>query len=1021
MSEAHSTSADPRRLALTGALGIGLLGLGVAVGRGTAPEQPPPIAQPIDAGPGETGEGPARPAADLGSASEGGDDDPVGDVATAWDRDTASGYRRVYELDTHPPRVRAEAALLLHHRFGPSATHLAAARDLLAASDTSSGRVAGLLALVDGDHDAALAKLGEDPDDPRATLYRAWALLEQGEAAAALDLAAALADARPEDRGASLTALQARFALDRADGLAAMREAVARWPDYPALLDALIHAARGHAGEGALDGSSEEAERMLRRADLAAAEGRRREAARLRDRALASDDAALDTAPGSGFPAFDPAREQVLFGQLPGLTAPVEAEAATLGAFTVADGLLTRAEDEPASSGFWLAEGPGARISDGVARFRVVPGNNPDLGLMFRVSAPAGWNADQDSGRPGSGDAQAMISGYSLTFTPGRVRLTRWDRGVAKSMADSVRISALSDMTRVEVVVYLVGPQIVANVYAGQRLDLVASLAARDTTHVSGALGWRAGPKQRGGGVELIASMDTEDTGDTGDTEDTGDTSRAAPGGVGQGEGHGRLYLRGRDEDATPFGSTRYAYVPEAELGELPRELRRRAKGEADEDGQAHAVLELSTVEAERLRRLPVRTAAIDGTAPWAVFDEPYRSHKDQPPSATQRGFELGLSYKNPQMVEDLLRAYHERYPEISALVEIGRTHQGRPLWALEISDNPGADEDEPAVLFDGEHHGEELLSTEYVLDLVAELLEGYGRDGRVTRWVDELDIWCVPQVNPDGAAMFMDVSTWAGRKNGHDGDGDGHLDPFEGVDLNRNYPFGWGRRGSGSAFTSTYYRGPEPGSEPETQALVALANEHHFAAAISFHTLGRAIFVPYLVDDAPEPRPNVAEVIALELVAAAPEQRNGRPYVVRPNGYPVAGSDQDWHMYAHGTAAYVLEGAYQNPALNIRDDAVINTRPVWRTLLERVRSGPRVSGHVVDGEGQPVEATVVVEELELRAGERWTSRVRDGRFDRLLASGGRYTVYAEAGGERSPSQTVRVFNGPVEVELALP
>jgi hypothetical protein len=462
--------------------------------------------------------------------------------------------------------------------------------------------------------------------------------------------------------------------------------------------------------------------------------------------------------------------------------------------------------------------------------------------------------------------------------------------------------------------------------------------------------------------------------------------------------------------------------VPHDELERLPWALRRRVAGErTTETGQRQAVLELSTVDAERLRRSDVAIAGIEGTVGWGLLDAAYRARKGEPPTRTERGFRTDESYKDPQMVEDLLRAYHERYPEITALVELGRTHQGRPIWGLEISDHPGRPEDEPAVLFNAMHHASELLSTEYALDVVQGLLEGYGRDAAVTRWVDGLEIWCVPMVNPDGNAAFIETSQWVLRKNGRDADGDGTLDPFEGVDLSRNYPHGWGGDGSDPGYTSHYYRGPSAGSEPETRAIMMLAAEHRFAASISFHTIGRVLYVPYNLGSALEPRPHVTWAIAEELAAAAPAQRNGKGYRVAESGYPVAGSDQDWHLFTHGTVAILLEGAYHNPELPIRTEAVAATRPVWQALLERVARGPRISGHVRDESGTPLEAEVTIDEMQLRAGERWTSRPRDGRFDRLLVEGGRYTVRASAPDRPPVTRTVRVGTRPVEVDLVLP
>lgn len=714
-----------------------------------------------------------------------------------------------------------------------------------------------------------------------------------------------------------------------------------------------------------------------------------RRASRLRVLAVVLTAGLLSATPAVAFPDFDAKREQIVLGRVKSGATSVEGKGDSLGTFETVDGMLRRTEATTETNAFWLAQVPTGHIGDGLVRYRLVPGKRADMGLVFRGHVGKSWD---------------YTCGYEVAVLKNKVRLLRWDRGVAQEMGDDVAIKSMPGT--LEVVVHLVGPQIVATVYSGDTLALLATLTAHDTTYADGRVGLRVHAKAKGGGLTLLSVMDV---------------ARAAKSGVGKGVRHGQLYRPGPLNDVTPFGPDRYAFVPKHELPRLPAALLRRVTGErVTEAGETQAVLELSSVEAERLRRTDVEIASIDGTVGWGVLDAAYRARKGKPPTRTERGFRTDESYKDPRMLEDLLRAYQERYPEISTLVELGRTHQGRPIWGLKISDHPTEAEDEPAVLFNGMHHASELLSTELALDVVQGLLEGYRRDASVTRWVDGLEIWCVPMVNPDGNAAFIETSQWVLRKNGRDSDGDGMLDPFEGVDLSRNYPQGWGGEASGStAFTSHYYRGPSAGSEPETRAIMALADEHRFAASISFHTIGRVFYVPYTLPTTEEPRPNVAWAIAEELAAAAPAQRNGKPYRVAESG-AVAGSDQDWHMFTHGTVALLLEGAYHNPSLEIRTEAVTATRPVWQTLLERVTRGPRISGHVRDEAGVPLSAEVTVDAIELRAGERWTSRPRDGRFDRLLVEPGKYTVRAEAPGRAPVTREVRVSTRPVEVELVL-
>ncbi len=697
------------------------------------------------------------------------------------------------------------------------------------------------------------------------------------------------------------------------------------------------------------------------------------------------------SASASGFPDFDPAREQIVHGKVAPADPSVAGQADRLGTWTDKDGLLSLPPEESAGNRFWLVESDTTEFADGLVRARIRPGDRLDAGIVFR--AQAGLDLRE-------------LSGYELSLDIDTIRLQRWDRGKVLPVGPEAKVPRLQRHESLEVVIYLVGPQILATVYDGESLVRLASVAAHETTHTRGRVGFRAGGRQEGVGFGLLSAMDT-----------------AQPPAARKGSGkHGALKLYGLDADegTTPFGNTRFVFIPARRVRTLPADLRRTVQARLPgPEGDSQAVLFTDTVGLERIRRRGVKVLAVDSNVPWKTFDPDYRKYSAQGPVPTRRGFRLDLSYKNPAMVEALLRAYQAQYPSISTLVELGRSHRGRAIWALKISDHPEVDESEPSVLFDGSHHASELLSVEYPLDAVATLLEGYGRDREVTRWVDDLEIFVVPLVNPDGNHMFLEQSRFASRKNARDTNLDGFSDPFEGVDLNRNYYFGWGQTGSSGVRASKYYRGPHPGSEPETWAMMTLADRQHFAASISFHTVGSALFVPYMVGDTLEPQPNHPRIIAQALAEAGLEQPNEKKIRVREGGYPVAGSDQDWLLHTFGTVAYVLEGSHHNPELTIRNLAVDATRPIWRALLARVHGGPRISGHVRNPAGEPLQAEVMIDEQVMRAGEHWTARARDGRYDRLLARPGRYTVRASAPGFETHTQQVKV-RSPATLDITL-
>ncbi len=370
-----------------------------------------------------------------------------------------------------------------------------------------------------------------------------------------------------------------------------------------------------------------------------------------RHRALAMVLAAalLWPAGAAAFPDFDAKREQIVLGRVKSGEAAVPGSADTLGAFETVDGALRRAETNAEVNAYWLAKGPSGQVGDGLVRWRLRPGKRADVGLVFRGHLGKSWD---------------YTCGYEVAVLKDKVRLLRWDRGVAQPMGDDVKLGTMPET--LEVVVHLVGPQIVATVYSGETLALLATLTAHDTTYADGRVGLRVHAKAKGSALTLLSVMDT---------------ARAARSGVGQRVRHGQLYGPGPRSDVTPFGPKRYAFVPAGALPRLPADLRRHVAGERSAAaGERQVVLELSPVEAERLRRSDVEVAAIDGTVGWGVLDEAYRARKGKPPTRTERGFRTDESYKDPRMVEELLRAYHERYPKISALVELGRTHQGRPI-----------------------------------------------------------------------------------------------------------------------------------------------------------------------------------------------------------------------------------------------------------------------------------------------------------------------------------------------------
>src|SRR5690606_6747990 len=125
-----------------------------------------------------------------------------------------------------------------------------------------------------------------------------------------------------------------------------------------------------------------------------------------------------------------------------------------------------------------------------------------------------------------------------------------------------------------------------------------------------------------------------------------------------------------------------------------------------------------------RLRCKDVPIASFRAMTPLKYIDVGFLDAKREGPVQTDTGFDLDLSYKDPELVEAFLRAYHEWFPNQTRLVELGRSHGDRPIFALVISNDIATASDKRVVLLDGGIHGSEPVSVEVVLDAIRFVLE---------------------------------------------------------------------------------------------------------------------------------------------------------------------------------------------------------------------------------------------------------------------------------------------------------
>jgi len=109
-------------------------------------------------------------------------------------------------------------------------------------------------------------------------------------------------------------------------------------------------------------------------------------------------------------------------------------------------------------------------------------------------------------------------------------------------------------------------------------------------------------------------------------------------------------------------------------------------------------------------------------------------------------------SYTHYEDLRQLLDSLERRYPHLARVFSIGKSVEGRDLLVLEISENVGRrSPGEPMVKYVANMHGDEAVGRELLIILGQYLLDRYGKDDRITRLVNQTDIYLMPSMNPDG------------------------------------------------------------------------------------------------------------------------------------------------------------------------------------------------------------------------------------------------------------------------------
>ena len=209
-------------------------------------------------------------------------------------------------------------------------------------------------------------------------------------------------------------------------------------------------------------------------------------------------------------------------------------------------------------------------------------------------------------------------------------------------------------------------------------------------------------------------------------------------------------------------------------------------------------------------------------------------------------------AYHNFKETTDLLKALAAKNPDIASLTSIGKTIEGRDIWCLRVNSTAKGDKasDKPGALYIGNHHAREHLSNEVPLLFAVWLMDNRNTP-EVKKYIDTLDIYVIPMLNPDGAEFDIKTGSYQWQRKNMRVNSDKSI----GVDLNRNYDSWFGGQGTSHYPSADTYCGPSAFSEPESMAVKKFVEARkNLKTLMSYHSYASTILYPYGGSDADVP-----------------------------------------------------------------------------------------------------------------------------------------------------------------------
>lgn len=260
-----------------------------------------------------------------------------------------------------------------------------------------------------------------------------------------------------------------------------------------------------------------------------------------------------------------------------------------------------------------------------------------------------------------------------------------------------------------------------------------------------------------------------------------------------------------------------------------------------------------------------------------------------------------------------------KKYKKIVEVKSIGTTYFGNKIWAIKLGKG------EKNIVFIGTHHGREWMTSALLMKMLESYADAYQARWQLelksTRILDDVSIWFVPMLNPDGVAVQQnnlrifpaDHQKRLLLMNGGVNNFEGWKANGVGIDLNRQYPAGWDAlTPDPSAPANKFFKGKKPLEALEVIALTNFINEINPSIAVAYHTAGREIFWNYKNGNYLKRDKDIAKKVS---------KMTGYK-LAKPEKEAVGGGFTDWFITSYHRPAMTIEISYlvgeTNPPLSV-------------------------------------------------------------------------------------------------------